>query len=159
MRHHSTTQRAKYYADKDGCVYTYRAGKYHKLKTNMSGNYHRVRLGGKPRMVSHVILETFVGPRPEGMEASHLDGNTDNNRLDNLVWESRSDNLLRKREHGTDHGGARNPSAVLTQEQVDEIRASHQPRKVTYQMLAEKFGVSRHTIANIIQGHTWQSLD
>ena len=155
MKLHSTTKRAKYYADKEGNVYSYRGGKYKKLKSNMSGNYHRVRLGGKPKMVSHIVLETFTGPRPEGMVACHNDGNPDNNHIDNLRWDTMSNNHLDKRVHGTDHGGANNPMAKLTQEEVDEIRASYVPRKVTYPMLAEKYGVSRHTIVNIITRYTW----
>ncbi|MCP3684269.1 MAG: hypothetical protein GY861_16435 [bacterium] len=51
--------------------------------------------------VAYFILLTFKGERPEGFDCSHLDGNNRNNYIDNLIYESRSDNLLRKRKHGT----------------------------------------------------------
>lgn len=44
------------------------------------------------RMVHHLVLEMFVGPRPEGMHGLHWDDDKDNNRLVNLRWGTRSDN-------------------------------------------------------------------
>lgn len=46
----------------------------------------------------------------------------------------------------------------LTGEQVLEIRALYQMRGVTQGSLARKFQVSVNTIANIVNGLTWQSL-
>ena len=41
----------------------------------------------KQRTVHTLVLETFVGPRPEkGAHGCHRDDNTDNNHLDNLYW-------------------------------------------------------------------------
>lgn len=36
--------------------------------------------------VHRLVLETFVGPCPPGMECRHLDGNPLNNKLNNLCW-------------------------------------------------------------------------
>lgn len=57
----------------------------------------------RPRDVSiHcLVLEAFIGPRPDGHQASHLDGDRTNNRLDNMRWETRSQNNRRKYQHGT----------------------------------------------------------
>ena len=38
------------------------------------------------KFVHALMLESFVGPPPEGMEGCHNDGNGLNNRLDNLRW-------------------------------------------------------------------------
>ena len=43
---------------------------------------------------------TFVGPRPEGYQVDHIDRNRLNNRLDNLRYVSKSDNM-RNRENYT----------------------------------------------------------
>lgn len=51
------------------------------------------------KFVHHVVLETFVGPRPEGMEARHLNGNHSDNRLRNLAWGTRAQNGQDKIEH------------------------------------------------------------
>lgn len=78
-----------YQASKDGQVYSAWSGKrltaqWHLLKQTKSnsGGYMTVNLGGgNLRTVHRLVLETFVGARPEGMEARHLDGNPENNAL------------------------------------------------------------------------------
>ncbi|QZE10411.1 HNH endonuclease [Mycobacterium phage ScoobyDoobyDoo] len=45
------------------------------------------------RKVAHMVLEAFVGPRPEGQEALHYDDDHTNNSLENLRWGTRSENL------------------------------------------------------------------
>lgn len=52
------------------------------------------------RLVHQIVLEVFVGPRPDGMEACHNDGDSMNNRLDNLRWGTRASNSADTRKHG-----------------------------------------------------------
>ena len=54
------------------------------------------------RLVHHLVLEAFVGPRPEGALARHLNGNRTDNRAENLRWGTASENALDRVEHGTD---------------------------------------------------------
>lgn len=56
----------------------------------------------KERYVHHLVLEAFVGPRPEHMEARHLDGDHANNRLDNLSWGTKEENGKDKIRHNPD---------------------------------------------------------
>ncbi|MBN6037453.1 NUMOD4 motif-containing HNH endonuclease [Amycolatopsis sp. 195334CR] len=42
--------------------------------------------------VHKLVLTAFVGPRPEGLEARHLDGNPAHNALVNLCWGSSKEN-------------------------------------------------------------------
>ncbi len=56
-----------------------------------SGHLHVV-LEGVDRTVHSLVLETFTGPCPPGMEALHADDNPGNNRLSNLSWGTRSEN-------------------------------------------------------------------
>lgn len=51
--------------------------------------------------VHTLVLEHFVGPRPEGHEACHGDGNGMNNRIDNLRWDTHKSNMADSIEHGT----------------------------------------------------------
>src|SRR4051812_23303084 len=57
------------------------------LNTDKAG-YKRVTLktGGVSRnhLVHHLVLEAFVGPKPDCMECRHLNGNPADNRLENL---------------------------------------------------------------------------
>ncbi|MBN7395680.1 HNH endonuclease [Mycobacteroides abscessus subsp. abscessus] len=43
-------------------------------------------------LVHRLVLEAFVGPCPDGMEACHFDGDKTNNRLPNLRWDTRRAN-------------------------------------------------------------------
>lgn len=56
---------------------------------------------GNTRMVHALVLLAFVGARPSGAECRHLDGNPANNRLDNLRWGTRTENILDAVRHGT----------------------------------------------------------
>lgn len=42
--------------------------------------------GGKYTQVGRMVLETFVGPCPDGYQCDHVNGMTDDNRLENLRW-------------------------------------------------------------------------
>ena len=69
--------------------------------------YHLVRLrnqGVRQAKVQILVLEAFVGPRPDGYECRHLDGCRTNNRLENLRWGTRSENQRDRNLHGTGPG-------------------------------------------------------
>jgi hypothetical protein len=55
---------------------------------------------GKTREVHKMVLETFVGPCPLGHEARHRNGKHHDNRLENLVYGTRVENMADKVEHG-----------------------------------------------------------
>lgn len=49
------------------------------------------------KLVAQAVLEAFLGPRPAGLSVSHLDRNPDNNRLQNLAYETLSAIATRRR--------------------------------------------------------------
>lgn len=48
-----------------------------------------------------LVLEAFVGPRPDGMAACHNDGDINNNTVGNLRWDTYSSNNYDLTRHGT----------------------------------------------------------
>ncbi|MGO1563156.1 MAG: HNH endonuclease signature motif containing protein [Actinomycetaceae bacterium] len=58
------------------------------------------------RLVHRLVLEAFIGPCPEGMEACHNNGNRTDNRLENLRWDTRLANAHDAIRHGTHPGAA-----------------------------------------------------
>ena len=48
---------------------------------------------GNSRMVHQLVMEAFVGPCPEGREVLHGDHSPANNRLTNLRYGTRSENI------------------------------------------------------------------
>lgn len=55
------------------------------------------------RLVHRIVLETFVGACPEGMEACHGLGGSLDNRLINLRWDTLSENARDTIRHGNHH--------------------------------------------------------
>lgn len=50
-----------------------------------------------------LVMETFVGPLPEGMETRHLNGDRWDARLCNLAYGTHSENMLDRTAHGMSH--------------------------------------------------------
>lgn len=71
--------------------------------------YVYVNLKSKPRKqrryVHQLVLEAFVGPRPEGAEACHDNGDREDNRLENLRWDTVSENRLDIKRMGRHNEG------------------------------------------------------
>jgi hypothetical protein len=73
--------------------------------TNRFG-YHYVRLAPAPMQrkavfVHGLVAEAFLGPRHEGMQVRHLDGNPTNNHVSNLQWGTQGENNRDQVRHGT----------------------------------------------------------
>lgn len=77
--------------------------------TRGDDDYSRISLwldGKRTFLKIHVwVALAFHGPRPDGHEVRHRDGNRQNNRADNLAYGTPSENEMDKREHGTHHNG------------------------------------------------------
>ena len=64
------------------------------LKPLSMNGYLAVRLyrmkTSRTLMVSAIVLEAFVGPRPKGYKVKYLNGDRTDNRLVNIEWQQRS---------------------------------------------------------------------
>lgn len=109
-------------------------------------------------LIHRLVLEAFVGPRPDGLEARHRDGDPTNNRLDNLLWGTSSDNENDKRRHGTMQYGERNGMTKLTEEQVREIISRHANGE-SQRALAVAFGIRQPQVSRIVTGRRWGHLE
>jgi hypothetical protein len=97
------------------------------------------------RFIHRLVLEAFVGPCPEGMEACHNDGNPANNQLENLRWDTRKANHADKRIHGTLVEGYAHPAAKLTFAQIEAIRVEYAVRRNPTE-LAKRYGIAYRTV-------------
>lgn len=100
------TEYKGYFVDVVGNVYSNRdnKGRYHydqqphKLKPNKnSAGYYQVYIsyGGNKRvvMVHTLMAYTFIGKRPDGYHIDHIDGNKENNNIENLQYLSAEENI------------------------------------------------------------------
>lgn len=106
--------------------------------------------------VNVLVAEAFIGPRPAFHDCCHEDGNRQNNRLDNLRWDTRKGNFEDKFKHGTQPLGEKVAGSKLTAEKVRSIRAA--AATGTEQSLADEYGVSQQTINDIVRRRTWKHL-
>ena len=130
--------------------------------TNRGRAYLHVELqlkDGKRSFVGvHIlVLLAFVGPRPDGLECRHLDGDPANNHPSNLRWGTSKDNADDRRRHGTQTRGSAHGPAKLTGEKVAEVkRLLH--GGVSQRGVAKAMGVGKSAIDRIATGVTWKHV-
>jgi hypothetical protein len=102
--------------------------------------------------VHKLVMEAFVGKRPESMECCHNDGNAFNNHLSNLRWDTPKNNHADKIRHGTTNRGERCGTAKLTLEQVKAIRKDDRLQR----LIAADYNIAESMISRIKNGVRWQ---
>lgn len=101
-------------------------------------------------LIHRLVLETFVGPCPEGMECLHADDDGKNNRLRNLRWGTRKENVADMIRHGlfkaTEAAAVANRGRKHSPERVAARAAKTRGRKNTpeaRQRMVEAWNVRR----------------
>ncbi len=160
-----------YRVGSDGSVWSMLGGVWRQLKGRplknrrvsrpRKGAYLSVVLCEKPlksqRLIHRIVLAAFVGPCPDGAECRHLDGDPQNNRLENLAWGTRTENIEDMRRHGSLLQGEAKAASKLTEEDVLAIwRLSE--HGCTPDDSAKLFGVSPETIKTILSGDKWKHV-
>lgn len=127
--------------------------------TVKSGHQLVVLGRGNSRLVHALVLMAFVGPRPPGADSLHWDGDPANNRLANLRWGTRAENVADALRHGTHRGGGpsgeQSPRAILTEAAVKAIRADARPAPI----LAAEYGVRPTTISKVRARKIWAHVE
>jgi 5-methylcytosine-specific restriction endonuclease McrA len=101
--------------------------------------------------VHRLVAAAFHGPCPEGMECCHNNGDSSDNRPENLRWDTRVNNHADKIEHGTTLRGMRGSNRKLTIQQVEEIRADNR----YHHIIAKEYGISKSQVGRIRAGTRW----
>lgn len=123
--------------------------------------YLRVKLWGHSRAknlrVSGLVALAFHGPVSAGHVVRHRNGVNDDNRADNLLYGTRSENEQDKVLHGTALLGERHHQAKLTEADVLAIRARYQrgSREHGTKAIARDYGVSAMLIGLVVRRKNW----
>lgn len=107
------------------------------------------------RSVHRLVLEHFIGPCPEGMEACHRDGDKANNTLSNLRWDTTSANALDKHGYGAMVCGSKHKDAKFTEAEIPGIIVAVRGGE-SMRSIARRLGVHHSTISGIVRGKTWK---
>ena len=129
------------------------------LKPNLIRGYPALKFwnsdGTRTTAYVHLlVLEAFVGPRPEGLQARHDDGNPFNSMICNLRWGTVGENAADRMRHGTSLRGDKNPQMKLTEADIAQIRAELAAGgpKGFQARISEKWGVSPGYVTMLKQG-------
>lgn len=109
------------------------------------------------RLVHQLVLETFVGPRPEGMQGCHNDGNPLNNGVSNLRWDTQKGNFADKKLHGTERYGSTHGQAKLADSDVLEIRRRLAVGE-SQRSVAKDFKITQAMVSSIHLRKRWTHL-
>jgi len=154
-----------YEVDTDGNVYSYsklkKGGKMNGRKDPRG--YIRISLskGGKVKIKGEhrIVLETFLGSCPEGMEACHNNGISTDNRLENLRWDTHKNNHADKKRHGTWQGGEKHGMVKLNEKQVRVIKHILTiPGRITHKQIGAIYNVNSSLIGAIATGRLWKHI-
>ncbi len=112
--------------------------------------------------IHRLILETYVGPCPAGMECRHLDGNSTNNQLGNLKWgtpkENHQDSIQHRTYIGLKQKGEKHPLSKLKEKDVRMIIYMYRTGLFLCQEIAKIYKVVPNTVSRIVNKKRWKHL-
>ena len=99
---------------------------------------------------------TFLENKDNLAEVNHKDCNRLNNRVDNLEWMSKEDNIRYSFTHGNaSNKGLKNPNAKLDLNDIKAIRSLKATNRFYDTQIAKLFRVSSSTINKIVNNEIW----
>lgn len=109
--------------------------------------------------VHRLVASAFI-PNPENKRTvNHIDGNKLNNCVDNLEWNTYSENALHAYKLGLkDLSGIKNPASKLSEKDVREIKQLLLSKKYRQWEIALMYKVTRPNITSINNNKTWGNV-
>jgi hypothetical protein len=119
-----------------------------------------LRQNGKTRLMKRAVLllTTFVGPRPPGMECCHENDVVTDDDLSNLRWDTHANNIRDRGRNGHTSSGKRNGRAKITDDDVREIRRLKETG-LTLREIAGRYPISKSMISYICRGEFWVHVE
>lgn len=113
------------------------------------------------KKIHHLVLEYFVGPRPMGMEACHLNDIKTDYRIKNLRWDTRSNNgrdaVKNNKRFKPENKGSKHGLSKLIEKDIIQIRQRHINGESGIK-IAKDYKVSFSLIYKIIKKKLWQHV-
>lgn len=101
------------------------------------------------------MLETYIGERPDGLQINHIDGNKQNNSVDNLEYVTQSENLKHAFRIGLRSLKRENHNRAKLDELAVICIKDCINKGVSNKSIASLFGVDASLISHIKRGTKW----
>lgn len=124
-------------------------------------------------LIHRLVMLAFAGKCPTGLVVNHKNGIKSDNRFENLEYVTPRENVMHslyvlgkgrvkkekikpasRRQRGIEH-----PKAVLTEEDVREIRRIFGTGEYSMKQLAQLYAVSASNVSGIIKRKTWKHVE
>lgn len=124
--------------------------------------YMRTQFDGKTQTIHRVIAKAFLPQETGKVFVNHKNGDKQDNRVENLEWCTRSENV----KHAYDNGlikpktGSNNGRCKLSENDVKYIKENYRrgDKEFGAKALAQRFGVASQTICAVVSGQNWKAL-
>jgi len=119
-----------------------------------SQGYYTVQLSkgrGKTFKVHGLVADTFLGPRPEGLETLHGKLGKEVNTVDNLKYGTHKENEADKVRDGTS-------GHVLSNEKILEIRYIYNSNQLNCRQLANLYELDYSQVSNIVLNKSYKHV-
>ena len=115
------------------------------------------------KTVHRLVMEAFCPvENMENLDVNHIDGNKENNKLSNLEWCTKHENMSHARKIGLwkpeNRKGEKHPMHTLTEKEVKEIKELLLSKKYKQYEIAKMYNVSGTTISEIKTGRKWKHI-
>ena len=153
----------KYEAGSDGSIRNASTGYVLSSNARNDGGYIVVRpstgRNSRTRFVHILVAEAFIGPKPDGLDVNHINGDKADNRPANLEYVTRSQNMMHAQRTGLVDVAARRTACALSRSTLD-IEDVRQIRSLLAdgadaKSVAARFGVRTYVVNNIRSGRRW----
>jgi hypothetical protein len=111
----------------------------------------------KFRSVHRLVREAFHGSCPDGKECAHWNGNSLDNRPQNLRWATKSENNQDKFRHGTAMFGDKTKMAKLRNGDISVIRKRLEAGERCCD-IARDYPIEKSAISKIKRGLIWRHV-
>lgn len=122
------------------------------------GGYATIRLADAGRKTTHyihrLVARAFLGEGEARQEVLHGNGDKADNRVNNLSWGSRFDNMADRARLSESARGEAHGRSKITELQARQIKSDGRYQRI----IAAEYGVSRRLVGMIKAGKVWCHL-